>query len=218
MDIATVAPFAQGYAHPVDTARTRRTLPYGPHDPAGSPTTVKLKCGGRYPLCSGEDHPAMGYHDAVLPVHPTLLRLREQLNTLAYVATNPDRMEDTMADAYLSGFCNPSNPDWSHERCAGTWMDKPCSCTRDTCPCNKRRLLQQGINTATANLQQVQQVGALPQTVAVVTDDAVHFTPRTTGWRADEVADLMVELEECPLCSSGWDAHTFTDDDRVVCA
>lgn len=206
MSRATVAPFAQGYAHPVDSGRRARPVPYGPHDPSTAPTTVTLTCAGRYPMCSGQDHPRVGRHDVVLPIHPTAQRLRKQLNTLAHIATSPD-LEDTMADTYLSGYCNPTNPDWSHARCPGTWMDKPCSCSRDTCECNKRRVLQQSVNTATANLQQVTAAGTLPQTV----------TP-TTSWTAEEVADLMVELEQCPLCNTGWDAHTFTDDDRVVCA
>lgn len=208
MSRATVAPFAQGYAHPVDSQRSRRLVPYGPHDPSSGPTTVTIVCAGRYPMCGGQDHPRVGRHEIVLPVHPTALRLRMQVNTLAHHATT-NQEDNLMADTYLSGYCNQTNPDTSHRLCPGTWQDKPCSCSRETCECYKRRELQQAVNTTVDKLQQVQQAGALPQTVE---PDAVP-----TSWTAEEVADLMVELEQCPLCSVGWDGHTFTDDDRVVC-
>lgn len=49
---------------------------------------------------------------------------------------------------YLSGFCNPTNPMSSHERCRGSYVPpgdppppaRPCSCDREGCPCRIRRL------------------------------------------------------------------------------
>lgn len=183
----------------MDKVRTLRK--YGPHDPAGNPpSTLTVKCAGSFPLCKDRaTHPRAGSHEVVLQVPPGTLLLREQVNTLAWIATNP---EDDMAkkaayeeQTYLSGFCNPGNPLSAHEWCLGAWKHRVCRCDKAGCACNNRRLAA----------------------VEAATGIAAATTPAPTSWTAEEVMDLMVELDTCPLCTAAWDAHTFNDDDSVSC-
>lgn len=224
---ATVAPVCTGYAQPV---QKKRATKYGPHDPANDPpNTLTVKCAGRYPLCGGgPGHPRVGTHMVTLTVPPGAAQLRERLNTLAWIASNP---EDDMAKkaaheelTYLSGYCNPTNPLWSHGRCSGSFRDKLCRCDMEGCHCNNARLERLAATTApktvaaaVAHMGEHGRATTMSLEEALALQQAANPVTPGTSWTADEVAELMVELETCPLCNSAWDAHGFTDDDRVTC-
>lgn len=225
---ATVPPSAHGYAHPVENpgdGRVARPVRYGPHDDSRLPGSLTLTCAGRYPLCDGANHPREGRHEITVPVPPSILRQQRALNTKAHDDAVADHLEelDSMygnekragteddPKLYLTGHCDPAGPDRNHRSCRDRYVQRRtvrgsnnsvrtvvelflCVCPK---PCCSDHELQQRARAAAAP----------PEPVAA-----------GTAWTADEVAELMVELEECPLCNGGWLAHTFTDDDRVVCA
>lgn len=235
---ATAGLCAHPYAHPVE----KRSLHvYGPPT-SEPPDVIVTKCAGRYPICDRSNHPRYGVHEVHLQLDPKLARQRRQLNALAHRQAMDRPLEDSVTaptkskqpGTFLSGWCNPSSPDNVHARCIGTATNGDgstllCRCNRAGCSCNKARLERETAGAimcgpgepTEGDLQAVADFAAeLRERPAYNKCTAVPLPsePKHTAWRAEEVTELMVELEACPVCTAAWDQHTFTDDDRVVCA
>lgn len=143
---------------------------------------------------------------------------------------------------YLTGHCDPAVPDAHHRTCKdrylqrrrvpgrggeSQWVDELFLCICDKPCCSDSHELQRRAAAAATvdRAAAVQHLGEHGNATTMSLGEALALqqtqtndTKPGTSWTADEVADLMVELEACPLCSTAWDAHTFTTDDRVECA